>query len=192
ALSPDCSLPIRVRAFRMSGTGKRVKCPRCRATVSEFLADGHCANGKATAVVRDESRNLQARRPARTTGSPAHADFACDGVLRSPTPFACKGGVSCSSFAHCWPRCCVVRQFLRPISEYQYKAPPATGFPACRSACFASATTAELEYKPRLATAARSSPICPTGNIEPWCSRLDLPSSRCKLLSRRRKPSACN
>ena len=40
-------MPISVRAFRMGGTGKRVKNPRCRATVSESLAQGHCANGKA-------------------------------------------------------------------------------------------------------------------------------------------------
>jgi len=48
------SLFIEVRAFRhWGGTGKRVQIPRCRATVSELMTKGHCANGKASAVVRD-------------------------------------------------------------------------------------------------------------------------------------------
>ena len=76
-LCSGCSLSIRVRAFRrLRRNWKRVQFPRCRATVSEFLDRSHCANGKASVVVRDARRNSQARRPARTF---------------TTIPFACKG-----------------------------------------------------------------------------------------------------
>ncbi len=138
------------------------------------------------AVVRDASRNSQARRPARTTCPQRTPIFACDGVLRSPTPFACKGGVSCSSFAHRWPCCWAVRQRLRPISKYPCKVRPASGCPACRSACFAPAITPESECRPLQAMARPRSPTCLTANIALWCSHPDSPSSRCKLRFRQR------
>src|SRR5271165_5767678 len=56
----------------MSGTGKRVQNPRCRATVSESLAQGHCANGKAPPLsatqvaTRKPGDRRELRGPRRT------------------------------------------------------------------------------------------------------------------------------
>src|SRR5579864_9296527 len=66
------------------GCGKRVKSPRCRATVSE-QSDWSLKQrfGKARRATRTSRPTRQARRPARSV---------------TPTPFACKGGVLCDLF----------------------------------------------------------------------------------------------
>ena len=107
-----------------------MKIPRCRATVSESLAEGHCANGKAPAAVRDK---IATRKPGDRR------------ELTSPTPFACEGGMSCSrSFRSCSDfssLLCCYGSSRRRFQNYREEPCRANVSPACRSAYFAPPTT---------------------------------------------------
>src|SRR5260370_27627495 len=79
-----------LRVFAISAkTGKRVKIPRCRATVSEELADSHWVMpGKAVC----RNRMLPDRRALAAIWTHPHSQARRPAQTVHRKPFACKGG----------------------------------------------------------------------------------------------------
>ena len=102
--------------------------PRCRATVSEPLTEGHCANGKAAAVV---AIPIATRKPGdRREPSTKPLSRVKEEALVPP---------SCSYLSGC----CIRWQPGQAISKSPYTVRRETACPACRSACSAPPATPE-------------------------------------------------